>query len=78
MTLINSRAIAMIRYSVRIIKWKKDEVRTKDRKTRKTMTMHRALHPRAPVDRLYIPINNGGRGMISAKNCAKLKTESLN
>ena len=42
------------------------------------MTIHRALHPQAAVDRLYIHRKNGGRGMISVKNCAEMKTESLN
>ena len=40
----------MKRYSAGLVKWTKDEVRTKDRKTRETMAMHRALHPRAAVD----------------------------
>ena len=41
------------------------------------MTMHRALHPQADVDWLYIPRNNGGRKMISVENCVEMETESL-
>ena len=39
--------------------------------------MHRVLHPQADVDRLYIPRNNGGRGMISVEDCVDMETESL-
>ena len=33
-TAINSRAVAVIRYDARLMKWTKDEIRTIDRKTR--------------------------------------------
>jgi len=36
-----------------------------DRKTRELMTINRALHPRADVDRLYVSRREGGRGMVS-------------
>ena len=29
------------------------------------MTMHKALHPRDDVDRLYVPRKEGGRGLAS-------------
>ena len=69
-TAINSRTFSVIRYSAGLIKLTKGEFKTIDRKTRKTMTMtvHRALHPQADVDRLYIPRKNGGRGMISVED----------
>ena len=35
--------------------------------------MYRAFHLQADVDRLYIPRNNGGKGMISVEECVKLK-----
>ena len=38
--------------------------------------MHRALHPQAD-DRLWIYLNNGRRGMISAKDCVEMETDSL-
>ena len=39
--------------------------------------MYRVLHPQAEVDRLYIPNNNGGRGIVSVEDCAEMETESL-
>ena len=74
---INSRAVAVIRYGAGLIKWTKDELRTIDRKTRKIMTMHRALHPQADIDRLYLPRSQGGRGMISAEDCVEMEVKSL-
>ena len=41
------------------------------------MTMQRALHPQADVDRLYIPRNNGGRGMIGVEDRVEMETECL-
>ena len=77
MIAINSRAVAVIRYSGGLIKWTKDELRTINRKTKKTMTMHRVLHPHADVDRPYILRNNGGRGKISVEDCVEIETVNL-
>ena len=38
-----------------------------DRRTRKLMKMHNALHPKSNSDRLYIPRKEGGKGMESVK-----------
>ena len=77
MIAINSRAVAVKRYSGGLIKWTKDELRTINRKTKKTMTMHRVLHPQADVDRPYILRNNGGRGKISVEDCVEIETVNL-
>ena len=44
-----------------------DELRAVDKETRKKMTMYRALHPQADVDRLYTPRTSDGRGIIGTK-----------
>ena len=41
------------------------------------MNMHRALHPQADVDRLYIKRAEGGRGMISVEDCVEIVAKSL-
>ena len=61
----------LIKYGARLVKWTKEELKTIGKKTRETMTMHRALHLQADVDRLYIPRNNIGRGMISVEDCCR-------
>ena len=36
-----------------------------NRKTRKLMTMHKALHPRDNIDRLYVSRKDGRKGLAS-------------
>ena len=40
----------------------------KTKRTRKQMTMHKALHPRNDVNRLYVPRKVGGRGIASIED----------
>ena len=39
-----------------------------DQRTRTLMTMHKALHPRHDVDRLYVSRKERGRGLVSIEN----------
>ena len=39
-----------------------------DQRTRKLMTLHKALHPRDDVDNLYVSIKEGGRGLASIED----------
>ena len=39
--------------------------------------MHRGLHPCSSVDRLYIPRAQGGRGLLSIKDCFELERSNL-
>ena len=39
-----------------------------DQRTRKLMTMHKLLHPRDDVDRLYVSRKEGGRGLASTED----------
>ena len=76
-TAINSKAVSLIRYGAGIINWTKEEVRIIDRKTRKLLTMYRALHPQADTDRLYMKREKGGRGMISIEDCIEMETHNM-
>ena len=49
---INTWAVPLIRYSGPFLKWTRDELKQMDQRTRKLMTMYKALHPRDDVDRL--------------------------
>ena len=57
--------------------WTKEELQEMDRKTRKLLTINRALHPQADVDRLYLKRSEGGRGMIGVEDCVIVETNSL-
>ena len=76
-TAINVWAVAVFRYGAGIIQWKESELKDVDRKSRKTMTMYGALHPKSNVDRLYIKRKEGGRGLMSVEGCVRGEENSL-
>jgi hypothetical protein len=52
---IGSLAVPVLRYSFGIINWHQEELQKLDQKTRKLLTIHGHHHPKADVDRLYVP-----------------------
>ena len=74
---INSRAVSLIRYGAGIIDWRKDELKDTDRKTRKSFTMHRSMHPQSDVDRLYWKRTEGGRGLQSVEEVVELEKAEI-
>ena len=48
-----------------------------DQRTRKLMTMHKALHPRDDVDRLYVSRKEGGRGLASIEDSVNASIQRL-
>ena len=50
---INIWAVSFLRYSAIFMDWNCTELTQLDRRTRKLMTMHNALHPKSNVDHLY-------------------------
>ena len=65
---INTWAVPLIRYSGPFLKWTQEELKKMDQRTRKLMTMNKALHPRDDVDRLYVSRKEGGRGLTSIED----------
>ena len=68
--------MAIFRYGAGILHWSKSELDALDRKSRKTMTMYGALHPKSDVDRLHMK-RKGGRGLIGVERCAREEENSL-
>ena len=60
-----SLAVPVLRYSFVIFNWQQEELQKLDQKTRKLLTIHGQHHPKADVDRLYVPRKQGGRGWCS-------------
>ena len=58
-TAINAWAVAVIRYGAGILQRKESELKDVDRKSKKTMTMYEALHPKSDVSRLYTKRKEG-------------------
>ena len=61
---INTWAVPL-RYSGPFLKWTRDELKQMDQRTRKLMTIHKALHPRDIIDWLYVSRKEGGRGLAN-------------
>jgi hypothetical protein len=61
---IGSLAVPVLRYSFGIVNWHQEELQKLDRKTR-ILTIHGQHHPKADVDRLYVPRKQGERGLCS-------------
>ena len=74
---INTWAVSLIRYSGPFLKWTRDELKQMDQRTRKLMTMHKALHPRDDVDRLYVYRKEGGRGLTSIEDSVDASIQRL-
>ena len=64
---INTWAVSLVRYSGPFLKWTRDELKQMDQRTRKQTTMHKALHPRDDVDKLYVS-RKEGRGLASIED----------
>ena len=65
---INTEAVPLDRYSGPFLKWTRDELKQMDQRTRKLMTMHKVLHPRDDVDRLYVSRKEGVRELASIED----------
>ena len=49
-----------------------------DRKTRRLLTIHGALHTRSNVNRLYLPRREGGRRLISVEDAINTEERNIN
>ena len=58
--------------------WTQAELEDLDSKTRKLMTANHALHPQSDVDRLYLPRQTGGRGLLQIKQTVEEEKQALN
>jgi hypothetical protein len=56
-----SLAVPVLRHSFGIINWHQEEIQKLDRKTKKMLTIHGQHHPRADIDRSYVPRKEVGR-----------------
>ena len=74
---INTWAVPLVRYSGPFLKWTRDELKQMDQRTRKLMTMHKALHPRDNVDRLDVLRKEGGRGLASIEKSVEASIQRL-
>ena len=62
---INIWAVTLVRYSEPFMKWTWEELKEINQRTRKLISIHKALHPRDDVDWLYVSRKEEGRGLTS-------------
>ena len=74
---INTWAVPLIRYSKPFPKWTRHELKQIDQRTRKLMTIYKALHPSDDVDRLYFSRKEGERGLASIENSVGASIQRL-
>ena len=74
---INTWAVSLVRYSGPFIKSTRDELKQMDQRTRKLMTIHKALYPRDDVDRLYVSRKEGGRRLASIEDSVDASIQRL-
>ena len=74
---MNTWAVPIVRYSGHFLKWTREELMQMDHRTRKLMTMHKALHPRDVVFRLYVSRQKGGRGLTSIEDSVDTSIQRL-
>ena len=74
---INTWVVPLVRYSRPFLKWTRDELKQMDQRTRKLMTMYKALYPRDDVDGLYVSRKGGRRGLASIKDSIDASIQRL-
>ena len=65
---INMWAIPLVRYTTGLIKWTQTEMKTLDISTRKLLTMYKCFSMKDDINRLYVPCQRGGRGLLSVED----------
>jgi hypothetical protein len=70
-------AVSVLRYSFGIINGRQEELQKLDRKTKKVLTIHGQHHPKADVDRLYVPRKKGERGLMQLEEAYIIEMTKL-
>ena len=74
----NSICVGVLSYSLGGINWTKVELEEMDNRVRKEMTMNKAFNKHSDTDRLYLPRNGGGKGLICIQDfCERMFVSAL-
>ena len=74
---VKTLAVSVMRYDAGILKWNTDEIKSFDKRIRKFMAIHGALHPKSDVDKVYVSREIGGRRSISSEGCIRMEENNL-
>ena len=73
---MNTWGVLLERYSGPFLKWTREELKQMDQRTRKLTTMHKGLHLRDDVNKLYV-LRKGGRGLTSIEDSVNASIQRL-
>ncbi|KAI5645288.1 hypothetical protein NE865_02836 [Phthorimaea operculella] len=68
---INSYAVPVLLYTFGVIHFKLTDLKQIDVRTRKILNMSKAQQQKADIERLYLPIEKGGRGLTNIETLYK-------
>ena len=74
---INESVLPLITYTYGIINWTEGELKGQDIQVRKMLNMYRAFELKSDVDRLYLPRDMGGRGLIAIWDSFQASTSRI-
>jgi hypothetical protein len=74
---INTWCVPILTYTFGVIPWSQTEIEAFDRQVRVLMTEYRIHHPKSAMERLYLPRNMGGRGLINLQAMRKKQITNL-
>lgn len=74
---INSYAIPVLQYSFGIVKWSHTDLEGINRKIRTELTKFRKHHPRSSIERVTLPRDKGGRGIIDVVQACQSQIDTL-
>lgn len=74
---INVWAIPTIRYSFGVVHWNRTEIKQLDIKVRTLLTKSGQHHPKSAIERLYLPRDKGGRGLINLEQAYEEEIKKL-
>ena len=74
----NSICVGVLSYSFGVINWTKVELEETDIRVRKEITMDKAFNKHSDTDRLYLPRNRAGKGLICIQDfCERMYVSTL-
>ena len=74
---INESILPLITYSFGVVNWNEDDLKGYDTQIRKMLNMYRVFELKSDIDRLYLPREMGGRGLLSVWDSFQASTSRI-
>ena len=65
---INNWVVGIVIHGAGVLQWRFDKLKELDRKAQRLLAMHKGLHPKSDVDRLYVSRKEEGRGLVNCES----------